>query len=241
MIRFLLALITIIIVFALSVIALPLEWLLGKISMNARNKSSMKIIQGVFRIICFIAGVKIQVSGAEKIPTSQAVLYIGNHRGIFDILVTYPFLPGITGYVAKKKLKKIPILYHWMCLIKCLFLDREDPRQGLKTILQGIDYIKSGVSIFIFPEGTRGKTDRQMLPFKDGSFKLATKSLCPIVPVAIQNTSKVFEDQFPKMRKTNVSVCFCDPIYTDALSKEEIKKLPEITQDIIQKAISKSQ
>lgn len=127
-----------------------------------------------------------------------------------------------------------------MSNIKCLFIDREDARQGLKTILLGIEYIKSGASLVIFPEGTRSKSDKEMLPFKDGSFKLATKTGCPIVPLAINNTSAIFEDQFPKIKKAHIIIEFLEPIYIENLSQEEIKNLTSSTQEIIRKTVLKN-
>ena len=89
----------------------------------------------------------------------------------FDILLTYSRCPRLTGYVAKKEMEKIPLLSTWMRFVYCLFLDRENPKEGLKTILQAIDYVKQGISICIFPEGTRNKGEElSMLPFKEGAF-----------------------------------------------------------------------
>ncbi len=240
MIRFILTLIALIIILILSLIALPIEWLIGKISINAKNKSSRKIVQFIFHIFKFTTGTKLTVIGKEKIPKDKAVLYVGNHRGIFDIILTYINMPGITGYVAKEKLNRFPLFAHWMRNIKCLFLDRDDARQGLKTILKGVEYIKSGISIAIFPEGTRSKTDLEMLPFKEGSFKLATKTKCPIVPLAINNTSAILEDQFPRIKKSHIIIEFCDPIYIENMSIEEIKNLPYKTQDIIKETVAKN-
>lgn len=240
MIRLIITGLALAIILILSIIVLPIEWLIGKISKKAKDKSSRIIIKIVFRIFLFTSGVKATVIGRENIPQDKAVLYVGNHRGIFDIIATYPYLPGISGYVAKKSLKKFPLFSHWMSNIKCLFIDREDARQGLKTILLGIEYIKSGASLVIFPEGTRSKSDKEMLPFKDGSFKLATKTGCPIVPLAINNTSAIFEDQFPKIKKAHIIIEFLEPIYIENLSQEEIKNLTSSTQEIIRKTVLKN-
>lgn len=90
-----------------------------------------------------------------------------------------------------------------MRYLHCLFLDRKDIKKGLKTILTGIDLIKSGISVCIFPEGTRNRneSDLDLLDFHEGSFRLATKTDCLIVPIAMNNTVSIFEKQFPKIRK----------------------------------------
>src|SRR5699024_1639430 len=124
----------------------------------------------------------------------------------------------------------------WMRKLYCLFLDRDNLKEGMKTILQGIDYIKQGVSIWIFPEGTRNKNEdeTQLLPFKEGSLKMAEKTGCPIIPVAMRGTINIFEKQFPKIRPQHIFVEFGQPIYLKELSKEERKFAGAYTQHIIE-------
>mgnify|MGYP000273164870 CR=1 FL=1 len=79
------------------------------------------------------------------------MLFIGNHRSFFDILLTYSRCPRLTGYVAKKEMEKIPLLSTWMRFVYCLFLDRENPKEGLKTILQAIGLCEAGNFHLYFP------------------------------------------------------------------------------------------
>ena len=128
-----------------------------------------------------------------------------------------------------------------MRLLCCLFLDRKDPRAGMKTILQAIEYIKQGISIFIFPEGTRNKGEElTLLPFKEGSFKIATKTGCPIVPVSINNSAEIFENHMPRLKKTHVIIEYGTPIYPVELTREELKTLGVTCQQIIQDTINKN-
>ena len=173
----------------------------------------------------FLSGVKVNVIGEENVPNDKAVLYVGNHHGIFDVLVTYVRVPGLTGFVAKKEIEKVPVLRTWMRHLNCLFLDRKDLRAGAKMIIDAIQKIKSGVSIFIFPEGTRSKDENVTLPFHEGSFKIATKANCPIVPVVLTNTNRIFEDHFPWIKKTHVTLEYCEPIILDEMP-DDIKKSP---------------
>ena len=145
---------------AFLILGLPVlgaEWLLRKVWKRGADLSTLRIVQWGLRTLEHISGPEVIVRGMEHIPTDQAVLYIGNHRSYFDIVLSYSRCPGLTGYISKDLLEKVPILRAWMRRVYCLFLNREDPRQGLKTILTAIEYVKSGVSIFIFPEGTRAK------------------------------------------------------------------------------------
>ena len=181
MIRSLLIVILIVAFLILSIPILIVEWIIGKFNPYARDISSLRIVQFMFKLILFVAGTKVTVIGEDRIPKDTPVLYVGNHRSYFDVVLTYARCPGLTGYVAKDSMKKIPLLSSWMKRLHCLFLNRSDIKEGLKTILQGIDQMKNGVSMCIFPEGTRNEAsdDTLLLPFKEGSLKMAEKTVYP--------------------------------------------------------------
>lgn len=242
MFRFIIVCICVIGYLILSIPLLIAEGILGLFSKRAKDISSLRIIQAVFRGILKVTGAEIQIKGHEKVPTDQAVLYIGNHRSFFDILLTYVLCPDLTGYVAKKEMEPIPLLSIWMKYLHCLFLDRKDLKKGMKTILTAIDEIKRGVSICIFPEGTRNKGDSELnlLPFHEGSFKIATKAGCPVVPIAITNSAEIFEAHFPRIKPCKVIVEYGSPIYPDQLSKEEKRKLGSYTQEILLDMLKKN-
>ena len=242
MIRFLLVCITVIGFLILSIPILIVEWIIGKFNPYKKDISSLHLIQSVFRFILWLTGVEVTVIGEELVPTDEAVLYIGNHRSFFDILLTYTRCPRLTGYIAKAEMEKIPLLSNWMHYLHCLFLDRKDIKQGLKTILTAVDKVKSGISICIFPEGTRNrnKDELDMLPFHEGSFKIATKANCPIIPIAISNSANIFEAHFPKISPAKVVVEYGKPIYPDELSKEDKRHVGEYTQNVIREMLIKN-
>ncbi|MCR4684026.1 MAG: 1-acyl-sn-glycerol-3-phosphate acyltransferase [Lachnospiraceae bacterium] len=233
MIRLILAVIVAIIFFTVSFfIILPVEWVIGKFSPDCKEKSSLAIVKGAFRLIMVIAGCKTKVIGHENVPENEAVLYVANHRSFFDIIITYTLVPGRCGYISKKE-NRVPILTGYMNNIHCLFLDRKDVKQGMKVILTAIQYIKDGISICIFPEGTRSRTS-EMLPFKEGSFKLASKTGCKIVPIAITGSSAIFEDHFPLLKKGEVIVEYGKPFTIAELSPEDQKFPGRYTRGLIE-------
>ena len=240
MIRTPLVIIFVLIVFILSLIAWPIEYLIGRFNPHARDISSLRIIQGVFKVILFLSGVRLTIKGRENILKDEAALYVGNHRGFFDTIVSYSLMPGITGFIAKKEMGKVPFVRIWMRLLHCLFLDRSNPREGLTTILKGIEELKNGVSIVIFPEGTRNKGEG-LMQFHGGSFKLADRSNCKIVPMAINNSDNVFENHFPAIKSTKMIIEFCKPIDVAAMDKEQRKALPNMTHDIILETYERNQ
>ena len=134
-----------------------------------------------------------------------------------------------TGYIAKKEMEGIPLLKQWMDRIGCLFLDRKDIRAGLKTILQAITDIREGTSLVIFPEGTRNRNESvtDLLEFKEGSLKIAEKSGCPVIPMAILGSSNTFEKHMPLIRPAKIVIRFGEPVDVKALP-EEYKKKPAL-------------
>ena len=237
--RLILILLFLLIFFIISIPLFIIEFIIGKFNRRAQVASSQKIVVAAFHIVLFIAGVKKTVIGKENIPTNEPILYIANHRSYFDIPLSYVCLPTLTGFMAKKEIKKIPFLRTWMVLLQCLFLDRDDIRQGMKTILQAIEQIKAGYSIFISPEGTRSQ-GKEMLPFKEGSFKVAEKTGCAIVPVAISNTDEIYENHSPWVRPAKVVIEFGKPIYPKQLDKDQRKHLGSYVQSIIKEMLDKN-
>ena len=240
MFRFICVVVFLILYLILSLPVFLVEWIIGKFNKNAKDYSSLRMVQWGFRRILKITGVKITVIGEENVP-DEPVLFIGNHRSFFDILLTYTRCKRLTGYIAKKEMEHIPSLSTWMRNLYCLFIDRESPKEALKTILKAIEYVKQGVSICIFPEGTRNKGEElSMLPFKEGAFKIATKTGCPIVPISMNNTCAIFEKQFPRIKKVHVVLEYGKPIYPNELDKETKKHIGSYVQNIVQETINKN-
>ena len=231
MIRFIITIIFVVLFLILSLILQPIMLLVGLFSKRARSVASLAIVNWAFRVVLFLAGTKATVLGEENVPKDEPVLYILNHHSFFDILLTYTRVPRLTGYVAKKEMLKYVTLTWWMMLLHCEFLDRKDLRKGMKTISDCAEKIKNGISIAIFPEGTRNKGDEDMLAFHGGSFKIAEKSNCRIVPVVLNNTSAIFEDHLPLLKKSHVVVEYLPPVDVASLDREARKSLSETIRD----------
>ena len=225
MIRFILVVTFVVLFLILSTPIMLVEWIIGKFNPSLKDRSSLAIVNWAFRRVIQLSGTKVIAIGEENIPTDTAVLYVGNHRSFFDIILTYVRVPRMTGYVAKKEMLRYPLLLHWMKNLHCLFLDRQNIKEGLKTILAGVEKVKQGISMCIFPEGTRNKVPDTFLPFHEGSFKIAEKGGVPVIPMTIVNSAAVFEDHFPKIKKATVVIEYGKPIYLDQLDKENRKNL----------------
>ena len=178
-----------------------------------------------------LSGSTVNVHGLENIPEGP-VLFVSNHQSNMDIAIICGFIDKPKGFIAKKELKKLPLINKWITLAGSIYLDRENPRKSMEGILEGIKTLKNGHSLVVFPEGTRSRGDK-MGEFKSGSFKLATKSKVPIVPLTIDGTYRVMEANKILIKPSNINFYVHKPIYTDKLSKEEIAKLPETVEHII--------
>ncbi len=245
MIRIILVLFFAVLFLILGIPFLFIFWLMAK---NERYRhtaalAQLRMVQWAFRCISALSGVRLTVIGEENVPKDEAVLYIGNHRSDFDIIISYARCPDLTGFVSKNNIEKVPLLATWMRRLNCLFIDRDDIKQSMKTILAGIDNVKSGISMCIYPEGTRGKgaDETDMLPFHEGSLKIAKKSGCRIIPMAITGSADIFEAHKPFIRRADVILEYGTPIAPSTLTPEEQKKLGAYCQSVIADMLKKHQ
>ena len=218
------------------VVSLPIqlaEFIIGRFRPDVKNRSSLAIVNWAFRVVLRLSGVSVTVLGEENVPKDEAVLYVGNHRSYFDVIMTYVRVPRPTGYMSKIEMLRIPSLSTWMKYLHCIFLDRSDIKSGMKSILAAIEKIRSGISICVFPEGTRNRTDAVLLDFHDGSLKIAEKTGCPVVPICINNAGAILEDHMPRIKKTHVVIEYGKPIYVRDLDKDHKRQLSAMVQDVI--------
>jgi 1-acyl-sn-glycerol-3-phosphate acyltransferase len=189
------------------------------------------------RSVVNLSGAKVTVEGLENLPEGP-VVFIGNHQGNFDIPILLSFIDKPKAFIAKIETLKLPFVSSWMRQMRCVFMDRNDIRQSITAINQGVQYLKEGYSMVIFPEGTRSGSV-EMGEFKAGSFKLATKSGVPIVPIAINGSYNIMGKKSLIVKPAEVSVKILKPIETAKLSKEELKNLHDRVYEEIRAVINK--
>ena len=169
----------------------------------------------------------------------QTLLVISNHQSYFDIPLLMSALPSPKGFISKKEIGSWPVVRIWMGKLKCVFMDRDNMRKSAEAIVDGINLLKDGHSMVIFPEGTRSKGGPSH-EFKAGSFKLATKSLATVLPVTINGTYKLREiNEKRRIKPGSINLIIHKPIHTASLSKEELTELPKRVENIIVNAIEK--
>lgn len=237
--RTLLVALFLLVFFIFSIPLYPIVLIIGLFSLEQRALWSQRVVSFVSKGILFLSGVKLTVIGLDNIPEDEGVLFVLNHRSYFDILACYASTSKKAAFIAKKELKYFPFINVWMIFINCLFLDRDNIRQGLTVILEGIEMVKKGYSIFIAPEGTRN-LEEEMLPFKEGSLKIAQKTGCPIIPVSISNADNIFEQHVPWIKKGHIIIEYGKPVYPKQLDKEDQKQLGKYVRNIIKETLDKN-
>ncbi len=191
-------------------------------------------------IVLWIAGVKVKVSGQKNLFPEGVYIFAANHQSQFDIPVIEKALPRSIRirWLAKKSLFKIPFFGWAMKAAGYIAVDRQNPREGLKSLLAAVETIGKGASVVIFPEGTRSP-DGRLQDFKGGGFVLALKSGCPVVPIAVCGTHKILPKGSLVARPGEVYVKILPPIPVDGLRLRDKDLLAQKTRAAIAEALKK--
>ncbi len=164
-----------------------------------------------FLFICL--NIKVEVIGKENVPKGTFV-YVSNHKSNTDVMSAYYACNTVMSACAKKSLSKIPLMKGIMKGMEVVFIDREDNREGVKALLHGIELVKEGYPMIIFPEGgIKSREVETMTALRPGAYKLATKADAPILPATIIGSSKIYKKKFYKHVK--VKVILHKPIYKE--------------------------
>lgn len=207
-------------------------------------KLARKKLRWLSRLVLKSLGVKLRViyknrKNINALEREKGIIFVCNHQSNLDIPVIVSALHIDVGFVAKKEMKSWPFFNIWMKRSKCVFLNRENPREGIKDIKEAVKVVKDGYPIVIFPEGER-TLDGEILRFKKGSFKLATETNGIIVPLTLKGTFDIQKRGEWRMKRNQlVTIIVGEPIYVDSLSNNEIKELSTKVREIIEENYKK--
>ncbi len=183
--------------------------------------------------------VDLQITGLENIPEESGFMLYANHQGMFDVLAIAATCDAPIGAVLKKELYNVPLLHQIALCTKSFAMDREDVRQSL-TVIQGVtEEVKKGRNYLIFPEGTRSKLGNEMLEFHGGSFRCATKSQCPILPIALIDSYKVLDQKGSK--PVSVQIHYLTPILYEEYAGMKPAEVAALVKARIQEKIDACQ
>lgn len=221
-----------------SLFRVKIKFLTIRGNINERTSYIHKLTTAWAKFVMKISGAKVNVIGLENLPKDKTILFVANHQSNFDIPLLMSTIDVPKGFIAKKELEKWPIISIWMKYINCIFMDRSNLRQSAESIVEGIKLLKNGYSMVVFPEGTRSN-GKPVEEFKAGSFKLATKSKCLIVPLTINGTYKLLEANNNKVKSADVELIIHAAIDVAKLNKEDLDTLPETVYSIVSSSYKK--
>lgn len=193
----------------------------------------------ILPIIAAVARVKIVSRGEEKLPKNTEMLFVCNHQHNFDPAVMLMVFPDARiGFIGKKEIyKEMRFIGKAMHNLNSFPIDRENDREAAKTIIKAIKTIKNGVaSIALFPEGYTNYNDDTLLPFRNGSFKIALKTQVPIAVCAINNTKSITKNAF--RRKTKIEFRLLDVIYPEQYEGMNTNELGDKIHKIMQEGVT---
>ena len=193
-------------------------------------------ISHILRLGVHSGNVDLQVTGTENIPAPGAgFMMYANHQSLFDVVAIASTCPTPLGAVLKKELQGIPFVQQVIDCTKSYPMDREDVRQSLTVIQNVTEEVKNGRSYLIFPEGTRSKNGNQMGEFHGGSFRCAIKGKCPIIPVVLIDSFKVFEQK--SSEKLTVQLHYLEPIPYEAFAGMKATEVAALVKGRIEETI----
>lgn len=180
--------------------------------------------------------VKIESYGLENVPKENGFIFFPNHQGLYDVLAFLESSSVPFAFVIKKEARNIILLKQVTDALGSLAIDREDIRQSIKVIQKMSEEVKNGKNFLIFAEGTRSKKGNQLLDFKGGSFKSALKAQCPIVPCALIDAFKPFDEK--SVKPVTVKIIYLPPLYYNEYKDMKTVEIAAEVKHRIEKAIS---
>lgn len=178
------------------------------------------------KTILFMARVKLNVRGLDRLNPEKSYIFMANHQSNFDIPALFVGLPVQFRWLAKAELFKIPIFGQGMRGCGYISIDRSNRESAFNSIQEAADKIKSGASVMIFPEGTRSH-DGALLPFKKGGFVLAQGAGVPVVPIVIRGSRAIMAKKEMRIKTGEITIEILPEIDTLAFAGKNKDELME--------------
>ena len=217
---------------------LKMAWM-GKHKDKYSEEERYKFIKKVTMQANKCGRVQINSYGVENIPKQNGFIIFPNHQGLYDVLGLIESCPNPFGIVMKKEAGNIILLKQVVSCLQGQLIDRDDIRQGLKVIMKMAEEVKSGRNYVIFAEGTRTRNKNELLEFKGGSFKSAMMAKCPIVPVALIDSYKPFDEN--SIKKVTVQIHYLEPISYEAYKDMKSTEIAQMVRSKIESVIKENE
>ena len=195
-------------------------------------------IHGVVSTVTAKGRVTLEAYGMENLPEKSGYLVAPNHQGLFDPLAIFQTHSRPIRAIVKKELASVVLVKDVMKMLEFIPMDRSNIREGAKIIKYASSEVANGNNFFVFPEGTRSRDGNNILEFKGGTFKIATKAKAPIVPVALIDCYKVFDNN--TIKKTTAQIHYLKPIYYDEYKDMHTNDIAALVHDRIEACIKEN-
>lgn len=209
-------------------------WWCGK-RRNHDLEGSYAFVKKVTKAANRAGRVTIETRGLENIPEQNGFIFFPNHQGMFDVLVFLESCPVPFSFVIKKEASNVILLKQVVAALESVVIDREDIRQSMEVINHVAEEVKNGRNFLIFAEGTRSREGNALLPFKGGTFKSAVKAKCPIVPCALVDSFKPFDEK--SIAPVTVKLIYLPPIHYEEYAGMKTPEIAEVVRGRIEAAI----
>ncbi len=190
-----------------------------------------RVLSNIVKKVNRAGNVKIISDGEENLPKENGYVLFPNHQGLFDALVLLETNKQPITFVMKKEIENQWFIKKIIKLLQAQIIDRDDIRQSMGVINTMTKEVKEGRNYVIFAEGTRSRKGNELLDFKGGSFKSAVNAKCPIIPVAIMDSYKVFDSK--SIKKATVRMAYLKPIYPEEYNKMKTTEIACIIKERI--------
>ncbi len=195
------------------------------------------IVNMVKRIIRY-GRVNLVIKGQEHIPEKDGFMVFPNHQGLFDMLALFASCPRPLSVVIKKEAAHWILVKDVLAATRSLSMDREDIKDQVRIIGEVGKRVKGGDNFVIFAEGHRSRKENEILEFKSGTFKSATKANCPIIPVALINSFRPFD--INSLKRETVEIHYLKPIYPEEYQSLKTSQIAQMVHDRIEEEIGKT-
>ena len=211
-------------------------WKMGLPKDTHTDEQRYDYLRHVVKTVNKTGRIKVEVQGVENLPAENGFILFPNHQGLFDVLALMEACPQPFSVVVKKEAARLILVKQVIKALDGFSIDRQDIRASMEIITKMAEHVKMGKNYVIFPEGTRSREGNKLLTFKGGTFKSAVNAKCPIVPVALIDCFKPFDEN--SSRKQTVQICFLKPLYAEDYQKMKTIQIAEMVHDKIQDEIN---
>ncbi len=215
------------------------SYLIVLLKVRPKTRQVPRVMRIWARLFLLVTGTRVTVEGAERVDPAGSYVFVGNHSSNLDIPVIMGKLPVSIRFLAKKEMFKVPVLGGAMRAIHMVETDRRLGPTAHRAINEQVTaVVTEGLSLMIFPEGTRSES-HEMLPFKKGAFRIAVDNDMPVVPVTIVGTLEAWKPHSKLIHGGRVRLVIHDPIPTTDLDRNLLNDLRDRVRSTVAEALNR--